>query len=275
MGEIEGGLGPYVNAGVPVNGTDEVQTITPSAVPASGTFMLQFEGFKTASLAYNVSAAAMQTALNAISSIGTGGVAVSLDGGTGVYTITFSGSNLAKRAQSMISVVNNTVLDSGEAAVTLTVAEGTAGVSGTALGAGAGALLIDTTNKTLYQNTGTAAAPTWSLIASGITVGSAVVNALVKGVAAGYKLARGVATIDADSKDVVTGLTTVVAAVCSMVGDPSMTHMSSSVTVGNQTGAPAAGSIRIKSWKPTAANDCTPIAATSPFANVSWIAIGT
>jgi len=54
-----------------------------------------------------------------------------------------------------------------------------------------------------------------------------------------------------------------------------MTHMYSSVTPGDQNGAPAAGSIRINSWKPTAANDCAPIAATGPFGNVSWIAIGT
>jgi hypothetical protein len=103
---------------------------------------------------------------------------------------------------------------------------------------------------------------------------AAVANPLA-GVAAGYRIARGVATIDAASKDIATGLTTVVTATCSLVGDPSMTHNQSTVTVGDQAGAPAAGSIRIKSWKPTAANDCTPIAATSPFANVSWIAVGT
>lgn len=108
-----------------------------------------------------------------------------------------------------------------------------------------------------------------------MTKTAAEMNLLTAGVAAGYKIARGVASIDAASKDIVTGLTTVVAAVVSMVGDPSMTHFMSSVTVGNQTNAPVAGSIRIKSWKPTAANDVTPIAATSTFASVSWIAIGT
>ena len=97
---------------------------------------------------------------------------------------------------------------------------------------------------------------------------------ITTGVAAGYKIARGTATIDAASKDIATGLTTVVGAVVSLVGDPSLTHMYSTVTVGNQTNAPVAGSIRIKSWKPTAANDATPIAASSTFANVAWIAIG-
>ena len=112
-------------------------------------------------------------------------------------------------------------------------------------------------------------------VLDGITVTTAKINLLVQGVASGYKIARGTATIDAASKDIATGLTTVVGAVVSLVGDPSMTHMYSSVTVGDQAGAPSAGSIRIKSWKPTAANDVTPIAATSTFANVAWIAIGT
>ena len=104
---------------------------------------------------------------------------------------------------------------------------------------------------------------------------AAQINLLVQGAEAGYKIARGTATIGAASEDVATGLTTVVGAVVSLVGDPSMTHMFSTCTVGNQTNAPIAGSIRIKSWKPTAANDATPIAATSTFANVAWIAIGT
>ena len=91
---------------------------------------------------------------------------------------------------------------------------------------------------------------------------------------AGYKVAFGTATIGAASEDVTTGLTTVLGATVSLVGDPSMTHMSSTCTVGNQTNAPVAGKIRIKSWKPTAAGDVTPIAAADVFANVAWVAIG-
>ena len=112
-------------------------------------------------------------------------------------------------------------------------------------------------------------------ILDGVTMTAAQINLLTQGVGASYKVARGVSTIDAASKDVATGLTTVVAVVVSMVGDPSLTHMHSSGTVGDQAGAPAAGSVRIKSWKPTATGDVTPIAATSPFGNVAWIAIGT
>jgi|GEM_PF-2280806 len=112
-------------------------------------------------------------------------------------------------------------------------------------------------------------------ILDGVTKTAAQINLLTTGVAAGYKIAYGTATIDAASKDIATGLTTVAGVVVSLVGDPSLTHMYSTATVGNQTNAPIAGSIRIKSWKPTAANDATPIAATSTFASVSWVAIGT
>ncbi len=112
-------------------------------------------------------------------------------------------------------------------------------------------------------------------ILDGVTKTAAQVNALVEGVAGGYKIARGIATIGSASDTIVTGLATVVAATVSLVGDPSMTHMYSSVTPGDQAGSPAAGSIIIKSWKPTAAIDATPVAATSTFANVAWVAVGT
>lgn len=108
-----------------------------------------------------------------------------------------------------------------------------------------------------------------------ITATGAAINALVQGVAGGYKIARGIRTTGAAQEDVATGLTTVVAAVTCLVGDPGLTHMWTSCTPGDQAGAPAAGSIRIFSWKPTAADNVTPIAATSTFANTAWIAIGT
>ena len=112
-------------------------------------------------------------------------------------------------------------------------------------------------------------------VLDGLTVTTAKINLLTQGVASGYKIARGVATIGAASVDVVSGLASVVGVVVSLVGDPSLTHMYSTCTVGDQAGAPASGSIRIKSWKPTAVGDVTPVVSTSPFANVSWIAIGT
>lgn len=112
-------------------------------------------------------------------------------------------------------------------------------------------------------------------ILDGVTKTAAQINTLVAGVAGGYKIARGVAVVDAATFDVATGLTTVVMATCSLVGDPTTSHMWSSATIGNQTNAPVAGSIRINSFKPTANDNVTPIAASGMFANVAWIAIGT
>jgi len=274
MGQIEGALAIYQNAGAPVAGTNEEQTITPDAAPASGTWYLKFEGYTTAVLAWDISAANLQTALNALPSIGAGGVAVAL--GAGVYTVVFSGANVAKRAQALITVVNSALLDAGLAAVTMVVAESVAGVEATALGALPGALLLDTTNKILYVNMGTAEAPTWTKILAGITLTPTIVNALISGVAAGYKVARGVHTMLSASETVVTGLATVVSVVAAMESDPILTFDRVTTSIGNQAGAPAAGSVYVKGWQPTDATLTTPIAATG-FAGikVNWIAIGT
>ncbi len=158
MGMIEGTLGLYENAGVPVNGTDEVQTLTFGGAPTTGTFVLSFDGHKTAALAYNISAANLQTALRALPSIGANGVAVGLVGQ--VYTLTFSGGNMAKLA------VPQVVVEQNDTDQTLTAATTTPGVTATGRGALKGALLIDTTNAKLYINGGTALAPVWKLVTS-------------------------------------------------------------------------------------------------------------
>ncbi|MHB8916538.1 MAG: hypothetical protein ACYC4H_00810 [Desulfocucumaceae bacterium] len=104
---------------------------------------------------------------------------------------------------------------------------------------------------------------------------AAQINLLAQGVAAGYKIARGTLTPATASDTVVTGLATVVAAVASLKGAPSLTHMFVAADIGDQAVAPAAGSILIKTYKPTGAADVTPIAATTPWSAVDWIAIGT
>lgn len=104
---------------------------------------------------------------------------------------------------------------------------------------------------------------------------AAAVAAPVAGVAAGYKIARGQhTTVDADDT-VVTGLATVVAAVANLESDPVIGCDRAQAVIGDQAGAPAAGSIQIKSFKPTATGDATPIPATTFTKLVNWIAIGT
>lgn len=101
--------------------------------------------------------------------------------------------------------------------------------------------------------------------------------ALVAGVAAGYKVARGVHQQAAASDTIVSGLTTVVAVVVQFRDAPTVKQFMCSGTIGNQSGAPAAGSFLLRTYKPTAVDNCTPIAATdfTDNLNFDWIAIGT
>ncbi len=103
---------------------------------------------------------------------------------------------------------------------------------------------------------------------------SGTLETVIGGVAAGYKIARGQhTTVDADDT-VVTGLTTVVSVVAQLDSDPVDGAMHVTASIGNQAGAPAAGSVLIKTWKSTD-GDATLIAATTFSKLVNWIAIGT
>lgn len=108
-----------------------------------------------------------------------------------------------------------------------------------------------------------------------VSASAATLNAAAIGVAAGYKVARGVVTPTATPQDVVTGLTTVVAVAVSLRDAPTLTHMFASGSIGDQAGSPAAGSFTLVTKKPTGAADVTPIDATTPWVAVNWIAIGT
>jgi P22 coat protein - gene protein 5 len=72
----------------PTNTGNAVQTVTVTGAPTGGTFTLTFSGQTTAGIAYNATAAAVQTALQALSTIGTNNATVSGASG-GPYTVTF------------------------------------------------------------------------------------------------------------------------------------------------------------------------------------------
>jgi hypothetical protein len=93
--------------------------------------------------------------------------------------------------------------------------------------------------------------------------------------AAGYKIAAGVHTQVAASDTVATGLTTVLAVIATLQSDPADACSWVSADIGDQAGAPAAGSFLLKTWKNTSGTDPTPLAATSFGQAVNWIAIGT
>jgi hypothetical protein len=164
---IEGAVSrPITNAGAPSAGTDEVQTITFGGTPTGGTFTLTFEGHTTAAITWSATNATLvaniDAALEALNNIGSGGVTTAvgtMTAGIGTITVTFSGGNVAKKAVGLMTASSSLTGTSP----TLAVAETTPGVDATGRGAGAGQLLIDTTNKKLYINTGTALAPTWTV----------------------------------------------------------------------------------------------------------------
>jgi hypothetical protein len=166
---IEGGIGIFENAGVPSAGTSEVQTLTLGGTPTGGTFKLAYDGQVTDDIAWtDVDAtliAAVDAALEALTNIGAGNIAAAdgtLTSGIGTITLTFGG-DLAKLAVNLITV-NENALEGTDPTVAVT--ETTPGVTADFRGAKKGALVTDTTNGKLYINTGTALAPTWTVVGS-------------------------------------------------------------------------------------------------------------
>lgn len=175
------GLGvPLQNAGAPVNGTNEVQRMTIGGTPTGGTFKLAFDGHVTAAISWSATNATLlsniETALEALNNIdGVTMAEASLTAGIGTLDITFSGVNVAKKAQNLITIHNNSLTGTSP---TLAIAEQTAGVNATHRNAATGALLIDTTNGRLYQNVSTTAeAPDWNLYAGS---GAAAIHVLTE-----------------------------------------------------------------------------------------------
>lgn len=169
MPVIEGaGLGtPLANAGAPVAGTNEVQTLTIGGTPTAGTFTLTYDGWTTAAITWSAVNATLLAAINtALDALGNGAASAivatagTLTAGIGTILLTFSGAPLAKRAANLMTATSSLTGSSP----TLAIAETTPGVDVTARGIAGGGLLIDTTNKKLYINTGTPTAPTWTVV---------------------------------------------------------------------------------------------------------------
>jgi hypothetical protein len=147
-------FGLLTKAGAPTDGVDEVQSLTIDA--GGGTYTLTFGGQTTAAIAFDATAAQVQAALRALSTIGSSGVTVTGAAG-GPYTITFGGP-LSGLPQAEMTT-DDTNLTGG--AGTAVVAEVTTGVRGDYRGAPVKQPLIDTTNRKIFENTGTAARPVW------------------------------------------------------------------------------------------------------------------
>ena len=161
---LGGPNGGYATAGAPSAGTNAVQTVTITGTPTGGTFTLSFEGRTTAGIAYNAGAADVQAALLALDNLDSGDVVGS--GGPfpdSAVVLTFGG-NYAKEPVSPITA-NGAGLTGGTSPA-ISVAQTTAGVAASGRGAPKGTLLTDATNGKVYVNTGTALAPTWTVVGS-------------------------------------------------------------------------------------------------------------
>ncbi len=111
---LNGNAGQFV---VGYHGCQQINTITPSVAPATGSYCIDFDGQTTNTIAYNATAAEIQAELEQLTTIGIGNVLVTGTLATAV-TIQFSGTLLRKDCPP-ITISSNTT------AVTLTVADAT------------------------------------------------------------------------------------------------------------------------------------------------------
>lgn len=171
MPTIEGAYGMVVVSGTPVAGTDEVQSsVIGGGPPTTLTFVLIVGGFATAAIPWSaVNAtllASIQTALNALPGVGTNGIVASagaapaLTAGIGQVLYTFSGANLGKKAQALIAV--GAVVQTGTATTIGAFTRTTPGVDATMRGHLG--VIMSSTTKLVYVNTGLPQAPIWTVV---------------------------------------------------------------------------------------------------------------
>lgn len=90
----------------------------------------------------------------------------------------------------------------------------------------------------------------------------------------GMKQVCGQATTVAASDTIVTGLNKVVGVVATFDDNIGDNPEWVTASIGDQAGAPAAGSFLLKTWQNTTGTDPTPVAATTFGKKVNWIAFG-
>jgi len=141
--------------GAATSSVNEVQTLTITGTPTGGNFKLKFKGQKTAAIAYNANAAAVQAALEALVPIGTGNVTCGGGGLPGTpVTITFTGA-LAGSPQPAIEFVSTDNALTGGTSPNGSVAVTTKGVAAGAMKAWDGTLLANpTTGPAVVTTTG-------------------------------------------------------------------------------------------------------------------------
>lgn len=131
----------WAKFGAAVVGTDVVQTETISfgATPTAGAWALTWNGNATASLAFNIIASALQTALQAVTGLGSVTVSGSVAAG---FVVTMTSVTLGFSAQLPLLTVSSNTLSAPAAAVTVAVTTQGAFADGFAVVAANGSLVL-------------------------------------------------------------------------------------------------------------------------------------
>lgn len=145
-------------ADAPTDGVNEVQTLEITGDPEGGDFTISFDGQTTAAIAWNATAAVVQTRLQALSNVGSGGVTVAGGPMPALVTITFGGNLSGLAVAEITTTLTGLTGGSPVADINTTVA----GVRGSFRGVFKGTVLYDTVNGDLKVNSGTTARPVWT-----------------------------------------------------------------------------------------------------------------
>ncbi|HEY5313448.1 MAG TPA: autotransporter-associated beta strand repeat-containing protein, partial [Pirellulales bacterium] len=240
---------------------NDVQTVTISNA-VGGTFWLFFNGQETASMAYNASAATVQTDLDALSTIGGVGGSVTVSdpnssGNPNVYTITFGGSlagiaqpgfgNTYSLSYSVVvpSLVIATVNPGGLAGAGTTVVSGAAlQISGSSTETGEQLALNGTglaSTGALHADNGTNAWNGPVVLSTAATVnvdsgGQLAIGDAISGAAGFTKVGAGTLQFSGVNPNTLTGTTTVNDGTLLLDKTGGVTAINGPLTVGNDVG---------------------------------------
>ncbi len=158
----------FLTPTAPVNGTNEIQTLTFSGSISGGTFILQFNNRNTGPIPWSSTNSTLvsniDTSLEALTTIGTAGVVTAvgtMTAGIGTITVTFSGTKNAKLDVNQMTRISSLTGSGASLAISTT----TAGVTADGRTSAQGSLCVAADTGTLYVNTGTSPNPTWTSIA--------------------------------------------------------------------------------------------------------------
>lgn len=144
----------------PVAGTNEVQTLTPSATLTSGAFRLKFRNERTAQLNYNATATQIRDALRALNEVTADGVSGATGGpiSTTAVVTTFGG-HLARANVPQLTLDSSTLVGG-----TINITTTTAGVDAAVRGMGKGTIVQAEDTGKLYVNEGDVQTPVWRIV---------------------------------------------------------------------------------------------------------------